>query len=121
MIVANPARTIAWHRGSSPKRSSLSSRRADGMDDYDPRYLVGVLLVNAGDFFEAHEVWEDVWAESHDAERRFYQGLIHAAVGLCHFHNGNLSGAAKLYRSGRDYMSRCGSSFLGLDLEVFWR
>jgi uncharacterized protein len=90
------------------------------MADYDPRYLAGVLLFNARDYFEAHEVWEDLWAESHGEERRFYQGLIQAAVGLCHFGNGNLGGAAKLYRSARDYMERCGSPLLGLDTAAFW-
>ncbi len=90
------------------------------METYDPRYLAGVLLFNAGDYFEAHEVWEDLWAESHGEERRFYQGLIQAAVGLCHFGNGNLGGAAKLYRSARDYMERCGSPLLGLDTAAFW-
>lgn len=90
--------------------------------DYDPRYLAGVLLFNAGDWFEAHEVWEDPWADAGGGpERRFYQGLIQAAVGLCHFGNGNLGGAAKLYRSARDYMTPCGSPFLGLDVEAFWR
>lgn len=90
------------------------------MADYDPRYLAGVLLFNAQDYFEAHEVWEDLWSESHGDERRFYQGLIQAAVGLCHFGNGNLGGAAKLYRSSRDYMERCASPFLGLDTAAFW-
>jgi hypothetical protein len=90
------------------------------MAPYDPRYLAGVLLFNAQDYFEAHEVWEDLWSESHGEERRFYQGLIQAAVGLCHFGNGNLGGAAKLYRSARDYMERCPSPFLGLDTRAFW-
>ncbi len=91
------------------------------MDRYDPRYLAGVLLFNAQDYFEAHEVWEDLWAESHGDERRYYQGLIQAAVGLCHFGNGNLAGAVKLYRSSRDYMERCDSPFLGVDTADFWR
>lgn len=91
------------------------------MEPYDPRYLAGIVLFNAGDFFEAHEVWEDLWAESHGPARRFYQGLIQAAVGLCHFTNGNLGGAAKLYRSSRDYMGECGDRFQGLDLAAFRR
>ena len=90
------------------------------MVHYDPRYLAGVRLFNDRDFFEAHEVWEDLWSESHGDERRFYQGLIQAAVGLCHFGNGNLGGAAKLYHSARDYMGRCPSPFLGLDTQAFW-
>src|SRR2546423_1699836 len=89
--------------------------------EYDPRYLAGVLLFNRGDFFEAHEAWESLWMETFGPEKQFYQGLIQAAVGLCHFCNGNLRGAAKLYRSSRDYMARYGSPFLGLDVEEFWR
>src|SRR5262249_30595683 len=89
------------------------------MATYEPRYLAGVLLFNAQDYFEAHEVWEDLWTESHGQERRFYQGLIQAAVGLCHFGNGNLGGAAKLYRSSRDYIRDCGPRVLGLRVTGF--
>jgi hypothetical protein len=91
------------------------------METYDPRYLAGVLRFNDGDFFEAHEHWEDLWSESHGDWRRFYQGLIQAAVGLCHLCNGNLGGAVKLYRSAADYMRPCGRHFAGLDLADFWR
>ncbi len=88
--------------------------------DYDPRYLAGVLFFNDQDYFTAHEVWEDLWAEAHDLERKFYQGLIQAAVGLCHFTNGNVRGAVKLYHSSRAYMAGCGAPFLGLDVADFW-
>jgi hypothetical protein len=90
------------------------------MTAYDPRYLAGILFFNEQDYFEAHEVWEDLWAESYGMERKFYQGLIQAAVGLFHFGGGNLGGAVKLYRSSRDYMMPCGSPFLGLDSVGFW-
>jgi predicted metal-dependent hydrolase len=89
--------------------------------DYDPRYLAGILFFNRRDFFEAHEVWEDLWAESAGAERRFYQGLIQAAVGLHHFGNGNLRGAVKLYRTSRAYMEPLDGPLLGLDKVDFWR
>jgi hypothetical protein len=91
------------------------------MDTYDPRYLAGIVTFNAGDFFEAHELWEDLWSEGEGDTRRFYQGLIQAAVGLCHYCNGNLGGAAKLYHSARDYMRPCLPRFLGLDVADFWR
>lgn len=86
---------------------------------YDPRYLAGVLLFNGGSFFDAHEVWEDVWSESHGDERKLVQGLIQAAVGLCHFENGNLGGAAKLYASSRGYLASAGGRLLGLDVDDF--
>jgi predicted metal-dependent hydrolase len=87
---------------------------------YEPRYLAGIVLFNRGDFFEAHEVWESLWMETFGPEKQFYQGLIQAAVGLCHFCNGNVRGAVKLYRSSRDYMKRYGSPFMGLDQTAFW-
>jgi predicted metal-dependent hydrolase len=90
------------------------------MEAYDPRYLAGILFFNDQDYFEAHEVWEDLWSESHGDKRRFYQGLIQAAVGLFHFSEGNLGGAAKLYRSSRDYMAGLGPRFLGLGVDDFW-
>lgn len=87
---------------------------------YDPRYLVGVVLFNRGDWFEAHEAWEDLWQESPLPQRRFYQGLIQAAVALCHFHNGNLRGAVKLFHSSRDYLDPFRPACLGLNLDAFW-
>jgi predicted metal-dependent hydrolase len=89
--------------------------------DYDPRYLAGILLFNDHEFFAAHEVWEDLWGEEAGPSRRFTQGLIQAAVALLHFGNGNLRGAVKLFRTGRDYMAQAGSPFRGLDSAAFWR
>jgi uncharacterized protein len=90
------------------------------MPEYDARYLAGILFFNDEDYFEAHEVWEDLWAESYGDDRRFVQGLIQAAVGLFHFGGGNLGGAVKLYRTSREYMRPCASPFWGLDTEDFW-
>jgi uncharacterized protein len=93
----------------------------ESADDYDPRYLAGILLFNRGDYFEAHEAWEDLWMDTASPDKAFYQGLIQAAVGLCHFCNGNVRGAVKLYHSSRDYMRRYGSPHLGLDVDGLWQ
>ena len=89
-------------------------------DHYDPRYLAGIVLFNRHEFFEAHEVWEDLWMDTPSPDKSFYQGLIQAAVGLCHFANGNLRGAAKLFGSSRAYMERYGPLHLGMDAARFW-
>src|SRR3954466_2749928 len=88
--------------------------------EYDPRYLAGILLFNQGDFFEAHEVWEQLWMDTAGPDKQFYQGLIQAAVALCHYCNGNVRGAAKLYHSSRDYMRKYDPHFQGLNQEAFW-
>jgi hypothetical protein len=94
---------------------------AHSSPDYDRRYLGGILFFNARDFFEAHEVWESLWLEVAGPGRTFYQGLIQAAVGLYHFGNGNLRGAAKLYRSARSYMEPYGGFYEGMDIAGFWQ
>ncbi len=83
---------------------------------YDPRYLEGIEHFNKCDFFEAHEVWEELWADTHGEPRRFYQGLIQVAVCLHHFGNGNIRGAKKLYFGSRGYLESYQPKYLGLDL-----
>jgi uncharacterized protein len=88
--------------------------------EYDPRYLTGILHFNQGDYFEAHEVWEELWHDTAGPDRRFYQGLIQAAVAVYHASNGNAAGARRLFHSGRRYMSAYPDGHLGLDASVFW-
>lgn len=84
---------------------------------YDPRYLQGIEHFNACDFFEAHEVWEELWTDYQGPSRKFYQGLIQVAVCLHHFCNGNIRGAKKLYVSSRDYLEPYRPSHEGLDVD----
>jgi predicted metal-dependent hydrolase len=88
-------------------------------DAYDPLYLEGIKHFNECDFFESHELWEELWTDYRGESRKFYQGLIQAAVALYHFGNGNIRGARKLYHSARDYLRPYGPKHLGLDLEKF--
>ena len=53
----------------------------------------GIIYFNSGRYFEAHEVWEDLWRSETDSLRSFYQGLVHAAVGLHHRQRGNAIGS----------------------------
>lgn len=86
---------------------------------YPPLYLRGIEYFNECDFFEAHEAWEDLWSECRDDSRKFYQGLIQAAVALHHFGNGNVRGAKKLYHSSSRYLEPYCPVHIGLDLEKF--
>ena len=59
-------------------------------------FLAGIKLFNTAQFFEAHEMLEDVWRESDGREKKFLQALIQIAVGLHHHHRGNRVGARSL-------------------------
>lgn len=89
------------------------------MPDYDARYLTGIEYFNACEFFEAHEAWEELWQDYQGPSRKFYQGLIQAAVCLHHFGNGNTRGARKLYHSCRAYLEPYGAHYEGIDLTKF--
>src|SRR6476661_8640363 len=84
---------------------------------FDPRYLEGIEHFNKCDFYEAHEVWEDLWADTQGPSRKFYQGLIQVAVCLHHFCNGNTRGAKKLYNTSTAYLQEYRPFHEGIDLE----
>ena len=56
-------------------------------------YREGLRLFNEEEFFECHEVLEELWSETRGDEKKFLQGLIQAAVALFHFGNENFGGA----------------------------
>jgi predicted metal-dependent hydrolase len=87
--------------------------------DYHPLYLAGIAHFNACDYYESHEVWEELWTDYRGPSRKFYQGLIQAAVALYHFGNGNIRGARKLHGSVHGYLDDYVPRHLGLDVTGF--
>ena len=86
-------------------------------------YRRGIRHFNAREFYDAHEVWEDVWRESHGMEKRFLQGLIQAAVALHHHSTGNVVGACSLMARSRKNLGACEGIRLGILLTALgeWR
>lgn len=82
----------------------------------DPRVEEGIRLFNQREFFDCHDVFEDLWTELTGPERPFFQGLIHAAVALFHFEGGNLGGARKMVRSCLAYLGPFSPDFHGIDV-----
>lgn len=71
------------------------------------KFLHGISLFNSRDFFDAHEIWEDVWrVEDNIDDRILLQGLIQAATSLHHFERRNFKGARQLYDSGRRLLEK---------------
>lgn len=83
----------------------------------DPRYLKGIELFNNEDFFEAHEVWEDLWHATQGEARDFIQGLIQVTSSFHHLRNGNMRGARILHDTGVQLLAPYGDSYMDLDLK----
>jgi predicted metal-dependent hydrolase len=88
-------------------------------DVYPEQYLHGLRLFNEEEFFECHDVLEELWSETLGEEKKFYQGLIQASVALFHFGNENLGGARKLYDAAREKLAPYRPRYMGIDLEKF--
>jgi len=86
---------------------------------YEPLYLSGIEKFNECDYYESHEVWEELWTDYRGPSRKFYQGLIQAAVALYHFGNGNIRGARKLHGSVHGYLESYAPYHLGLHIDRF--
>jgi len=58
----------------------------------------GLMEYEKGDYFEAHEAWEDLWSDYNLPDRKFIQGLIQLSVSFVHLRNGNMNGARSLLK-----------------------
>ncbi len=81
--------------------------------------LEGVALFNHHQFFRCHEVLEQLWLHTEGRPRKFYQGLIQAAVAFYHWSRDNLGGAMSLYRSSSQYLRAYQPEYLGVDVGQF--
>jgi predicted metal-dependent hydrolase len=86
---------------------------------YPWEYLEGIAHFNARRYFEAHEIWEEIWLRSSGEEKIFYQMLIQSAVGLHHFERSNWTGARGMYRRVAEKLAALPRAYLSLDLATF--
>jgi len=88
-------------------------------DPYPERYLKGIELFNEQEYYECHEVLEDIWHESVGKEKLFYQGLIQSAVGIFHYQNSNFIGARSVVRNAHKKFVQVPDFYMGLDVAAF--
>ncbi|HSS95875.1 MAG TPA: DUF309 domain-containing protein [Terriglobales bacterium] len=82
-------------------------------------YTRGIECFNSGEFYDAHEVLEDVWREEQGARKLFLQGLIQVAVALHHHSTGNAVGCRSLLKRASRNLSSYPENYLNLNLNSF--
>lgn len=87
---------------------------------YPREYLDGIAYFNARQYYEAHEVWEEIWLHSSGDTKLFYQMLIQAAVGLHHYERGNARGGRGMYKAVTEKLTRLPGVYMSLDLGDFY-
>ena len=68
------------------------------MTKEDELFNKGIIAFNNRKFYDAHELWEDLWLNYKLDDARFVQGLIQLAVSYFHFFNKNLNGARSMVK-----------------------
>ena|SRR5579862_1661582 len=81
----------------------------------------GIQLFNDGEYFECHEVLEDLWRPMQGPRRLFLQGVIHFAVALYHYQQNNPPGARRQLRKSLKKLAGYLPEFEGVDTAALYR
>ena len=87
------------------------------MPEADPRFQQAIELFNSQQWYDAHDVFEELWHETGEPERRSLQGILQVAVAQLHLQRGNRRGATILFGEALGRLRRPGTPDLGLDLD----
>jgi hypothetical protein len=94
----------------------------------DPRYTGFFACFNEQRYYEAHDVLEDLWLETHGADHGYFKGLIQLAGAFVHLQKQRarpdhpkdgrrLHPAVRLLRLARRNLAPFGPSHLGFDVQ----
>jgi uncharacterized protein len=78
----------------------------------------GIALFNAGQWFEAHEVWEEAWRHEAGDRRGLLQGLILVAAGWLKREAGRAEGARTLFTRALERLEPLPDTCEGVDVGV---
>jgi uncharacterized protein len=84
---------------------------------HDEKFREGRAHFNARRFFQAHEVWEEIWLETAEPEKTTLQGIIQIAAGFHHYCGANLEGACSLMTAGLVKLLRAPETYRGISLK----
>ena len=79
----------------------------------------GIEEFNVGNWFDCHEIMEELWVGAPDGLRDLYQGILQVAVALHHWQKGNFKGAMLLFASGTKLLRHLERCCLGVDVAGF--
>ena len=86
---------------------------------HDPRYLGYFTLFNDGQYYEAHDLLEDLWLhDKQGPDGAFYKGLIQLAGAFVHLQKNRLRPAAALFKLARTNLEKYPDRHDGLDMKM---
>jgi uncharacterized protein len=110
-----PAATLAIKGSHLPERIHAESHVI--AQQHDDVFRRGIEHFNTGRYFEAHEVWEEIWLRSPEPDKTFLQGIIQVAAAFHHYSRGNTRGTRSLLEAGLGRLERFPATHRGIDLD----
>lgn len=77
----------------------------------------GLACYESGEYFEAHEHWEEVWLQCAEPEKTFVQALIQVTAAFHHLERGNRLGTASLLRASLRRLEDFPAAYGGIAVE----
>lgn len=100
--------------GTTPGRNGAPRPSAETRE----ALLQGQALFLAGDFYEAHEVWEDAWRFESGEVRLLLQGLVQMAGGFVKaIRDARPGGAVKLFEAALEKLDRLPDELAGVPVK----
>jgi hypothetical protein len=87
-------------------------------EEAESKFRRGLEQFNRGEFFEAHETWEEIWLASPEPERTFLQGIIQISAAFHHYSRSNHKGACSLMEAGLKKLEQFPVTHRGCEIEA---
>ncbi len=85
-------------------------------DDIPAEFWQAIDQFNQQEFYDCHDILENLWMEAAEPQRTFYQGILQIAVALYHLGNQNHRGAVILLGEGSRRLWHYRPTYFDLDI-----
>jgi predicted metal-dependent hydrolase len=107
----DPNQEKGVRRADEPSSPALSAEPTS-------RFLAGIDLIRAGEYFAAHEELETAWRAAPAEDRDFFQGLVHVAVAWYQAGRGREIGTERQLAKAIRRLTPYAPEYRGLQLEA---
>lgn len=88
------------------------------MNHLHRKAIQGLNHLNCGEFFIAHEYFEDAWRETPDDTREFYRALLHISGGYYRLTQNKPSAARKFFTRAIYWISKIPKIHMGFETKT---
>ena len=79
-------------------------------------FIEGMHYYSQKEYFESHEVWEELWSDYYLVDRKFIQALIQLSVSFVHLGNNNIKGAKSLLNKSKNKFKEYSGNHRGINV-----